>query len=217
MAILRHQGFMKNTGSRVFVIFRELPNDPNTCLICYRDALPEQYVHKVTDVVLNQGQRSADLYKVMEHETLEQGQMLTVLHRMGYLHSVRTSDVEMHLGDSGKIQLDILNNEIRKSSQDNMTDGKVSYNPLDTKYSEEFIEQDGIIGNLKAEAEKFAALAESAYKRLYDLDPSLKPKPKSDIEEDCLVLKVPLDLSQAKAIELLKKELKKIREQKNDK
>lgn len=214
MAIIRHQGTMKNTGSRVFVIFRELPADRNKCLVCYRDALPEQYVHKVTDIVTGKGQHSTDLYKVMEHETLEQGQMLTVLHRMGYLSSVNTADVEMHTGDSGKIQLNVLNDAIRQTSAETIKDGTVQYNPLETNITEDFVEQGGIVKNLLAEAEKHEMLARTARERLYNLDPTYRPSSANveDESEGEIVIRFRSDITQSKAIELVKKELKQRRE-----
>ncbi|WPK19499.1 hypothetical protein [Salmonella phage SD-1_S14] len=33
MAAIRHVGVMRNTGSRVFVVWRSLPDDPEHCLI----------------------------------------------------------------------------------------------------------------------------------------------------------------------------------------
>ena len=37
----KHSGLLKNTGVRVAVVFRKLPNDDKTCLIVETERLPD--------------------------------------------------------------------------------------------------------------------------------------------------------------------------------
>lgn len=61
MSIVRHCGVVRSTGSRVFVVWRQLENDPSHCLVVYRDSLPEVYSNRVAELVLGRGQSSIEL------------------------------------------------------------------------------------------------------------------------------------------------------------
>ena len=40
---LRHVGRVDSTGSRIVVVFRQLPDEPENALIVYSDALSDRY------------------------------------------------------------------------------------------------------------------------------------------------------------------------------
>lgn len=211
--ITRHTGVVRSTGSRVFVLWRQLENDPTHCLVIYRDSLPEAYVSKVTDLVLgSQGQSSIELWQVMDKVgVLEGANMLTLLHKMGYIRKQNTLDIDMHIGGSNKIPLNVLNDEINQSPA--MVSGTVKdFNPYD-KSEVQYPEQDSIVSRLLEEADKYEQLAVANRERAYNLDPSLRPKAEvlSDVAHapsDKFFVELPDGISQAKAVELVKKALK---------
>lgn len=222
MSITRHCGVVRSTGSRVFVAWRQLENDPGHCLVIYRDSLPEVYSNRVAELVLGRGQSSIELWDVMDKiGTLEGGNMLSVLHRMGYIRKQSTLDIDMHVGGTNKIPLNVLNEEINQSAV--VQDGTVkSFNPYEQQTSQtQYPEQGTIVSRLLEEASKYETLANENRERAYNLDPSLRPHAQvlvqratdSTVESnqpvsESLFVELPEGISQAKAVELVKKALK---------
>lgn len=212
MAITRHCGVVRATGSRVFIVWRQLPDQPGHCLAIYQDSLPEQYAYAVQELVLGRGQSSLELWDVMDKVGVLDGRkMLDVLHQLSYLRKLSTADIDMHVGNGAKIALNLLNEQL--DDQKVHTDGKVKeYNPFDSHQTTDFHESGGIVGKLLSDAAQYEQLAKETYERVYALDPSLRPKaqvveaPKDDTKT--FYLEIPDGISQAKAIELLKKSLK---------
>lgn len=221
MSIVRHCGVVRSTGSRVFVVWRQLENDQSHCLVVYRDSLPEVYSNRVAELVLGRGQSSIELWDVMDKiGTLEGGNMLSVLHRMGYIRKQSTLDIDMHVGGSNKIPLNVLNEEINQSAV--VQDGTVkAFNPYEQQQSQtQYPEQGTIVSRLLEEAAKYETLARENRERAYNLDPSLRPQAQAVVlpsdsvveadsqEPTSLYLELPEGISQAKAVELVKKALK---------
>lgn len=209
--IIRHCGVVRSTGSRVFVVWRQLENDPTHCLVVYRDSLPEVYSNRVAELVLGRGQSSIELWDVMDKiGTLEGSNMLSVLHRMGYIRKQHTLDVDMHVGGNNKIPLNVLNEEINQSSV--VQDGTVkSFNPYEQS-TNQYPEQNTIVGRLLEEADKYEQLARENRDRAYSLDPSLRPYestlPATSSDTTSVFVELPEGISQTKAVELVKKVLK---------
>ncbi|SOK58488.1 hypothetical protein [Yersinia phage fHe-Yen9-04] len=209
MSIIRHCGVVRSTGSRVFVVWRQLENDSRHCLVIYRDSLPEAYVTKVSDLVLNQGQSSIELWDVIDKiGTLEGANMLTVLHKMGYIRKQSTLDIDMHVGGNNKIPLNILNDEINSAPE--MVAGTVKdFNPFKSQ-NVQYPEQNTVVTHLLDDANKYQQLANESFERAYNLDPSLRPQSVTgeNKDDDLIHLNIDPSMSQAKAIELVKKALK---------
>ncbi|EMR6008598.1 hypothetical protein WJW27_005455 [Escherichia coli] len=209
MAAIRHVGVMRNTGSRVFVVWRSLPDDPEHCLIVYRDSLPEAYVHAVTDIVMGHGQSNIDLWEVM-HKIgyLDGRKMLDVLHNMQYLRRVRTCDIDMHTGGNNKISLDVLNKALDENQAKIQEDGKVKdFNPFDPQEADTKVEEATIVEKLISDAQKYEKLAQEYYERAYNLEPSLRPQAQvveHKKDSKTLYLEIPEGISQTKAIEKVK-------------
>lgn len=213
MAIVRHCGVIRTTGSRVFIVWRQLPDQPDHCLVIYQDSLPEQYAHAVTELVLGRGQASLDLWDVIDKVGMLDGRkMLDVLHQLSYLRKINTADIDMHVGNGAKISLNLLNEQL--SQQTVHTDGKVKeFNPWD-KAKTEYQESSGIVGKLLSDAAQYDQLSKETYERAYCLEPSLRPQAvitnyvPEDNNGSNLTITFPDGVSQTKAIEILKKALK---------
>ena len=206
---IRHTGVMRNTGSRVFVVWRALPDDPQHCLVIYRDSLPEAYVFAVTDIVNNQGQSSIDLWEVM-HKIgyLDGRKMLDVLHNMQYLHRVRTCDIDMHTGGNNKISLDVLNAAIDEGNKVHQDSKVKDFNPFAPQEVDTSVEDATIVGQLLADARKHEKLAQDFYERAYNLEPSLRAEVKVEAgTPGTFTVEFPEGISQTKAIERVKKAL----------
>lgn len=205
--ITRHTGVLRRTGSRVYVVYREILDDKDHCIVIYRDSLPEVFAYKVQDVVLGRGQESIDLFEVMDKETLDGHHMLTVLHKYQHLRRVSVDDIDMHVGGRAVISLRVLNESITENSK--VKDGTVEkYNPMVKNDNIEYGESIGIASSLITQAEFHANESAALYERAYTLDPSLRPVMEVKEDGDFFTVKLPKNASQAKAVELVKKALK---------
>ena len=50
---IKHVGKLSNTGKKVVVVFRELPDDPENCLVVDTDALPDWFHDDIINAVMS--------------------------------------------------------------------------------------------------------------------------------------------------------------------
>lgn len=202
--VVRHKGVIRNTGSRVFVVFRELPGDPEHCLVVFQDSLPEIYTWAVRDLVSGPGQNSTELHEIMNAVGVLDGRkMLNVLHDGKFLRKIRTSDIDMHTGGNNIIPLNVLNEQFSTKLTE---ETKVKdYNPFKPEHQDTKIEEMTIVSELIKEAQKYEKLSKDYYERLYNLEPSMRPKGDVTEKEGYFTIEFPNDMSQTKAIEKIKK------------
>lgn len=193
MANLKHVGQIINTQKRVIVVFREIPDDTNNCLVVDTDAAPD-WMHDdlISAVESNGAQASANFYEYAQRSVFTDGtNMLQTLHEQGRLNKHPTNNIAMTPNNSVSVNLAELNTLIATE-----TDGKPVVVPDDTELgaastaasldmnavaasipmSETPIDDGDIAKNMLAQAEGFLAEAETLKAQAYDLDPSLKPK-----------------------------------------
>ena len=215
---IRHIGSIKNTGSDVIVVYRSLPDEADKCLVIFRDSIPEVFSHKILTFVNDIGQRSVDLFEVMHEAGLLEGQnMLTTLYKHGMLKKYNTSEVVMRPGGNQTIRLDELNKII--DDERKMSDGKVkAFNPFDvgSVEAQEALEDRGLVDRLMRQHREHLKQADSFLKRAMELDPVVKAEYSEVPKENVITLELPADISQSKAVELVKKAIKDFNEGKND-
>ena len=70
----KHSGQLLNTGVRIAVVFRKLPNDENNCLIVETERLPDSY-HDYLIQCLNSREASEtnDFYEILNRRTFPDG------------------------------------------------------------------------------------------------------------------------------------------------
>jgi len=114
MADLKHIGRMKKTGRKVAVVFRTLPGEPESCLVCPTENLRDaDHDLLMTLIESNTGQVADELADAMQRTPLGDGSiMLARFHTAGHLTKVTTAGVEMTPNPSTVISLDKLNEEI---------------------------------------------------------------------------------------------------------
>lgn len=132
----KHIGTMLGTGSRVYVIYRQLPDQPNTCLVVYRDSIPEIYTYAVSKFVEYEGQQTTteDLADMMHSRgVMPTGEnMLTALHNKGLLVPKKTDDVLMWLDEQNSIPLNVLNDNLGLIDMKKPSAEVSDFNPFDT-------------------------------------------------------------------------------------
>src|ERR1700679_2097281 len=93
----KHVGQLANTGVRIAVVFRKLPNDDSHCLIVQTERLPDSY-HDYLLQTLNSKEASEtnEFYEVLNRRTFPDGtNCLTSLHQRAFLRKEPVSNVNM--------------------------------------------------------------------------------------------------------------------------
>lgn len=118
MEIKKHLGKISNLGTRVMVIFRELPDDSEYCLVTEYERLPDFYKDNLEAVISSrEAQGAQDLSQILTRTMFGDGeQMLNKLHQMGYLTKVETDRIDMEISANQSIKLSDLNKMINEQN-----------------------------------------------------------------------------------------------------
>lgn len=111
MANTKHVGQIINTQRRCVVMFREVPSEPDNCLIIDTDGLPDWMHDDVINAVNSPGaQASSNFYEYAQRTMFADGSnMLQSLHKRGLLLKQPTNNVKMTPNASVAVRLDELN------------------------------------------------------------------------------------------------------------
>ena len=193
---IKHVGVLSNTGKKVVVVFRELPDDPSNCLVVDVDALPDWMHDDIINAVEEPGaQNTANFYEYAERKYMADGtNMLQTLHTSGRLNKQPTNNVKMTPNNSDSVGLTELNNLVRE----NNANAPVVTEPLgdsparkDTTIrnvvediaqgpagTNEGLDDTAIAKSLLAQAKGFEVEAKNLKAQAYEMVPGLKPGPK---------------------------------------
>ncbi len=196
---LKHIGRFKDNGRKVAVVFRTLPDDPDSALVVQTENLGDAE-HDVLINMLesNTGQTADELADAMQRTPLGDGSiMLANFHVNGKLTKVKTSDIEMTPDTQTTIGLDELNKVIAEQKGVSVADlavggtsveevGSVSA-PATTVPSgeaaatvnaakEQPLSDEDLAKNMRADADRMFKEAERLRKEAEDLSPSKKAK-----------------------------------------
>ena len=182
MAVLKHVG--KYGEKPCVVVFREVPNEPDNCLIVETGSLEDQKHDDLMNVVQSlEAQESNEISEVLSRRQFTDGSnMLNDLHFTKKLTKVASNLVFLTPTPTDKIALSDVNAEIGKLAND-------SNPPLNTEVEPDVLaeEQGDAVSqqarNLLAQADLIEGDAkvmmedaEAKKKAAYELDPSLAPK-----------------------------------------
>lgn len=108
---MKHIGKMKNTGSRIIVVFRTVPGESDRALVLETDKLPDSYHDSLMKLVeSDQGQECYEFGEIMFTRSFPDGRnMLTAAQQDNRLNKVPTDLVSMTPTSSAEISLDQLN------------------------------------------------------------------------------------------------------------
>ena len=191
MANIKHVGQMINTQKRCIVVFREIPDEPESCLIVDTDAAPD-WMHDdlITAVESNGAQASSNFYEYAQRSVFTNGEnMLTTLHDQGRLNKQPTSNIAMTPNNTVSINLKELNDIIREESggEPVVTPDDTQIQPAARDLSDvpevgapsvdaPVMGDEELAKSMLSQAQGFEAEAESLKAQAYELDPSLKPR-----------------------------------------
>ena len=118
MANIKHVGQLANTGRKVVVVFREVPDEADSALVVDTDALTDWMHDDVINAVESPGAQAANnFYEYAQRAMFTDGSnMLQALHANGKLNKVPTSNVKMTPNGNVSIMLNELNDMIREQT-----------------------------------------------------------------------------------------------------
>lgn len=111
MPALKHIGKIRKTGTKVVVVFRQVPGEPHNALILGVNSLSDMYHNSLMQLLENeQGQQASHFGEAMATRFFPDGRsMLQAMHVDGRLQKFPTKDIDMTPTSSDTIPLDKLN------------------------------------------------------------------------------------------------------------
>jgi hypothetical protein len=179
----KHAGLLKNTGVRVAVVFRKLPNDDKTCLIVETERLPDSY-HDYVIQTLNSREASEtnDFYEVLNRRTFPDGtNCLTSLHQRGFLRREPVTNVTMMPLPGQAVPLELINATIDKKVDEYMARQKDQTNTdavaeaMALAKAEQASDPAALAKGLILQAELLEADAAAKREEAYTLHPESRP------------------------------------------
>lgn len=181
-------GIMKHVGKygekKCVVVFREVPDEPENCLIVLSDSLPELEHNDFMEVIGSlEAQGTGDVSNVLNRRQFTNGEnMLNYLHFNKKITKVPVGLVSLTPTATDVIPLADVNAELRKLENDpvppktdpaHLAEGQARAVQTEVGGAEGLILQADL---MEADAKAMIAEAEAKRAQAYDLDPSLKPK-----------------------------------------
>jgi hypothetical protein len=175
---IKHVGQVDATGKKCVVVFREIPEDENSCLVVETEQLMPTYHDSLMEAVESiTAQEDMDFYKYANRTVFPDGRnMLEALHLSGWLRKVSTREITMLPTPEIKIKLNELNSQL---SQLNNA-GKTSSTDINQSSSSNNVQESNSAGTLsdsqianqmRGQAAFFRQEAERLYKEADALDP----------------------------------------------
>ena len=198
---MKHIGFVKKTNSKVIVIYKTIPGDPDSCLVVDKDALrPFEEDQIIPQLESKDGQDAFDFGDLLSRKKMpidamvdqageEVAQSVTGVSVLQYLHSkgmlikLPTYNVVMTPDSNAQILLNDLNQMIADQRGVKVAD----LAPKDPTNLEKGDPQKIEAKNILARAERLEVQANELKERAYKLDESLRPKkgrPKKEMVEE---------------------------------
>lgn len=202
MKSLKHIGKLKNTGSKVLVVFRTLPGESNSALVLPTETLPDEYHSALMNLVeTDEAQQSFEFGEIMFVRFFPDGKpMLRAMQASNRLMKIATDKIFMTPSPNSQISLDELNvliAEQKNCSIDDLCTFVKGYKAEETK--EESINESTVIESTanttdsplsdKDLAKSYRSQADSLYKEAAklrkqadELDPPQKKQVKTSKE-----------------------------------
>lgn len=174
----KHLGQLVNTGVRVAVVFRKLPNDETNCLIVETERLPDSY-HDYIQQVLNSKDsvETNDFYEILNRRTFPDGlNCLTALHQRGFLRKEPVTNISMIPLPGQVVPLALINATIDKKVDEYIARQNSLNAPIPVVVDNSPVQDPvAIAKGLIVQAELLEKDAAAKREEAYTLDPDSKP------------------------------------------
>lgn len=165
----KHIGVLSNTGTRIVVIFREVPGEADNCLVVELDRLPDLLNNAMLDMLSTRdAEATNDFYEVLNKRQFPDGSpALSELHRRSLLRKVPVEQVLMEPYPGRKLPLKMINDQISGNASEE----------ADTDKAPELAKQqaDSLLVQAKMLEQEAEAKRQQAYKLYPGLNPQLSP------------------------------------------
>ena len=191
MANIKHVGQLKSSGRRCIVVFREVPDQIDHCLVVDTDALADWMHDDMINAVESPGaQESGNFYEYAQRTMFTDGSnMLQSLHAKGLLMKQPVTNITMTPNGSVSIGLDELNKMISEQSGGqpsvappvdpaDLTMAGKGENPVPNTVAEPQapIDDTAMAQGLLNQAISFENEAKALREQAFEMSPELKPK-----------------------------------------
>lgn len=114
----KHIGRVKSSGQRMALLFREVPDDTEFCLLVEYDRLPEGYKQNMLTILNSDvAQAKEELYQALEGMGFGDGlPILETLHKKGFINKVKIDDVILTPTPQQQLSLRELNSYLAKNA-----------------------------------------------------------------------------------------------------
>ena len=190
--IRRHTGVVTGTGSRIFLVFRKIPDDEEYCLVVHADSLPDQLAQNLDSIVMSrEAQAEVDLYNVLHRRQFSDGsQVLNTLHERKLLSKMPVTSIEMTPLRGHTVPLSVINDDIDGNAAESAaaaaaaaaapealeTASVVSDGELKSERVSDVLDPSEQAKSMMEQAQEMKKMAEDLKKQALAIDPSLKPK-----------------------------------------
>lgn len=196
MKNLKHVGKIKNTGSKVLVVFRTLPGESNMALVVQTSPLPDQYHNAIIDLVdQDVAQDAWEFGEILFTRPFPDGRtMLQALQADNRLIKVATDSIIMTPTPNTEISLHELNSFIAEQKNCAIDDlytftkgAPIKKEPTApvtgaTALTNEVLSDRDIARNFRSQADAMYKEAARLRKQADDLDPPTKKTAKAKEE-----------------------------------
>jgi hypothetical protein len=114
----KHIGELVDGGSKVIIMYRTVPGEPNNCLVVGTKFLPDLYHNSLMKAVEGPaGQDAEEFVDYASRQTFPDGtNMLALLHSDNYIKKFKTNEIMVTYGNTaeGRILLNKLNDMVAK-------------------------------------------------------------------------------------------------------
>ncbi len=183
MAFHRHVGKIKSTSQRCLVVFRQVPEEQDRCLIVTTDQLPDRYHSDIINGVESvSAQNELEFATYAARTMMSTGEnMLSWLHGQGRLKKMPTDDITMLPTPNQSISLTELNKHLDSIKKENVkTTDPVSPvtvpEQADTSSTGSALGDRQLAKNLLNQALTYEKEVNRLREQAYKVAPNLKPK-----------------------------------------
>lgn len=176
--LLKHVGVIKSTGSKVAVVYKQIPGNKDNALVIFTDTLPERYYTIINELLVSQeAQQENDFAEVLAKKIMsgEQISIAESLHNSGKLSKIPISDIAMTPTPNLKIDLRTLIADIQQLNNQPNKQINVS-EALNVPKVENIQNPEEVARGLLRDAELLQQDVDKKREYAYSLCPSLKPQ-----------------------------------------
>lgn len=183
MKFLRHVGTLRDTGHRVVVVFRQLPDEPLNCLIVETDSLPDRYHQTLMDSLESiTAQETMEFHEYAQRQFFHDGgNLLNTLHTKGWLRKVATERVIMRPRLDVEINLATLN-----ANLDQISKGGTEVSEAVDAKDQSVLDDVALAKNLRQQADIFLKQAHELQQQADKLDPPKAAKRAKTAKSDAV-------------------------------